>query len=92
MLMKVLGVDFSRTVQYQNSGKEKNFCLVYLSSTKREFRHFNVVVVQRREKMYKKCTKTESVIRVQGCCFANLMLKWEILQKKNLEKKIEKQG
>ena len=35
---------------YQSSGKEKeNCCLVFPSSTKREFRrHFHVVVVQRR--------------------------------------------
>ena len=30
---------------YQSLGKEKeSCCLVFLSSTKREFRHFNVVV------------------------------------------------
>ena len=34
---------------YQSSGKEKeSCCLVFLSSTKREIRHFHVVVVQRR--------------------------------------------
>ena len=34
---------------YQSSGKEKrSCCLVLPSSTKREFRHFHVVVVQRR--------------------------------------------
>ena len=34
---------------YQSSGKEKeSCCLVFPSSTKREIRHFHVVVVQRR--------------------------------------------
>ena len=34
---------------YQSSGKEKqSCCLAFPSSTKREFRHFHVVVVQRR--------------------------------------------
>ena len=34
---------------YQSSGKEnKSCCLVLSSLTKREFRHFHVVVVQRR--------------------------------------------
>ena len=34
---------------YQSSGEEKqSSCLVFPSSTKREFRHFHVVVVQRR--------------------------------------------
>ena len=34
---------------YQNSGKGKeSCCLVFPSSTKREIRHFHVVVVQRR--------------------------------------------
>ena len=33
---------------YQSSGKEKESrCLEFPSSTKREFRHFHVVVVQR---------------------------------------------
>ena len=41
---------------YQSSGKEKESCyLVFLFSTKREIRHFHVVVVQRRPA--KKCTK-----------------------------------
>ena len=41
---------------YQSSGKEKeSCCLVFPSSTKREIRHFHVVVVQRRLKeMYGK--------------------------------------
>ena len=40
---------------YQSSGKEKeSCCLEFPSSTKREIRHFQVVVVQLRAK---KCTK-----------------------------------
>ena len=33
---------------YQSSGKEKESCLVFPSSTKGEIRHFHVVVLQRR--------------------------------------------
>ena len=43
---------------YQSSGKEKqSCCLAFPSSTKREFRHFHVVVVQRRQR---ECTKKAS--------------------------------
>ena len=36
---------------YQSSGKEnESCCLAFMFSTKREFRHFHVVVVQRRQK------------------------------------------
>ena len=54
---------------YQSSGKEKeSCCLVFPSSTKREFRrHFHVVVVQRRLRNVQK-----SVMHVQSCCFAFL--------------------
>ena len=53
---------------YQSSGKEKeSCCLVFPSSTKREIRHFHVVVVQRRQRNVQK-----SVMHVQSCCFANL--------------------
>ena len=95
---------------YQSSGKpEKNCCLVFLFSTKRGFRHFNVVVVQRRQKMYKKKRDTRAkllfcqskqrgllLFRCSRCCcrrgcLSSLMLNWEILQKKNFEKKNEKQ-
>ena len=49
-------------------GKEKeSCCLVFPSSTKREIRHFHVVVVQRRLRKVQK-----SVMHVQSCCFANL--------------------
>ena len=54
---------------YQSSGKEKeSCCLVFPSSTKREIRHFHVVVVQRRLRNVQK-----SLMEVQSCCFANLI-------------------
>ena len=47
MLVNFFGVDSKGL--YQSSGKEKqSCCLAFPSSTKREFRHFHVVVVQRR--------------------------------------------
>ena len=50
------------------SGKEKeSCCLVFISSTKREIRHFQVVVVQRRLRNVQK-----SVMHVQSCFFANI--------------------
>ena len=52
---------------YQSLGKEKeNGCFVFPSSTKREIRHFHVVVVQRRLSNVQK-----SVMHVQRCYFAN---------------------
>ena len=53
---------------YQSSGKEKESrCLVFPSWTKREMRHFHVVVVQRRLRNVQK-----SVMHEQSYCFANL--------------------
>ena len=46
--------------------RKESCCLVFPSSTKREFRHFHVVVVQRRQRNVQK-----SVMHVQSCCFAN---------------------
>ena len=57
---------------YQSSGKEKeSCCLVFPSLTKREIRHYHVVVVimQRRQRNVQK-----SVMHVQSCYFANLYL------------------
>ena len=55
---------------YQSSRKEKESCCpVFPSSTKREIRHFHVVVVQRRLRNVQK-----SVMHVQSCCSANLNL------------------
>ena len=42
---------------------------MFTSSTKREIRHFHVVVVQGRQRNAQK-----SVMHVQSCCFANLNL------------------
>ena len=54
---------------YQSSGNEKqSCCLVFPSSTNREFRHFHVVVVQPRLRNVQKKRHTQS------CCFANLNL------------------
>ena len=55
---------------YQSSGKEnESCCLVFPSSTKREIRHFHVVLVQRRLR-----NEQKSVIHFQSCCFACLNL------------------
>ena len=55
---------------YQSSGKEKeSCCLVFPSSTKREMRHFHVVVVQRRLRNVQKST-----MQMLSCCFANINL------------------
>ena len=54
----------------QSSGKEEESrCLVSTSSSKREIRHFHVVVVQRRQRNVQK-----SVMHVQSCCFTNRTL------------------
>ena len=51
---------------YQSWGKEKESCrLVFTSSTKREIRHFHVVVVQRRQRNVQK-----SMMYIQSCCFS----------------------
>ena len=49
--------------------EKESCCLVFPSSTKREIRHYHVVVVQRRLRNVQK-----SVMPVQSCCFANLNL------------------
>ena len=55
---------------YQISGKEKeNCCFVFPSSTKREIRHFHVVVEQRGQRNVQK-----SVMHVQSCYLVNLNL------------------
>ena len=58
---------------YQTFRKRTRSCgLVFTSWTKREFRHFHVVVVQRlwRQRNVQK----KSVMHGQSCCFANLNL------------------
>ena len=52
---------------YQSSGKEKeSCCLVFPSSTKREIMHFHFVVVQRRQKMYKKAWSRSELLFCQS--------------------------
>ena len=52
---------------HRSSGKEKESCfLVFPTLTKREIKHFHVVVVQRRQR-----NEQQSVMHVQSCCFAN---------------------
>ena len=54
----------------KESGKEKeSCCLVFPSSTKRENRHFHIVVLQQRLRNVQR-----RVVRVQSCCFSNLNL------------------
>ena len=54
---------------YQTSGKDKKSrWLVFTSWTKREIRHFHVVVVQRRQRNAQK----SGVIQLQSCYFSNL--------------------
>ena len=54
---------------YQTSGKDKESrWLVFTSWTKREIRHFHVVVVQSRQRNVQK----SGVIHLQSCCFSNL--------------------
>ena len=53
---------------YQSSGKEKQSrCLVFTFATKREIRHFHIVVV-----LWLQRNVQKSVMHVQICCFANL--------------------
>ena len=55
---------------YRGSRKEiENRCPMSTSSTKREIRHFHVVVVQWRQRNVQK-----SVMYLQSCCFASLNL------------------
>ena len=55
---------------YQSSGKEKeSCCLVFLSLTKREIRHFHAVVVQLQQRNVQK-----SMMHVQSCCFTTINL------------------
>ena len=59
------GVEIKDCIKGQEK-KERRY-LVFTTSTKREIRHFHVVVVQWRERYVQK-----SVMHVQSCCFANL--------------------
>ena len=56
-------------IKVQEKKRKESCCLVFPSSTRREIRHFHVVVVQRRQRNVQK-----SVMHVSSCCFANLNL------------------
>ena len=60
-------LELNSKTPYQSSGKDKESpCLVFTSSTKREIRHFHVVVMQRRAK---KCTKRREARAKFGLLF-----------------------
>ena len=66
-IFSTIFVELNSEILYRSPGKEKEIrCLVFTSSTKREIRHFHVVVVQWWQK--------KSLTHVQSCCFANLNL------------------
>ena len=53
---------------HQSSGKQKgSFCLMFPSSTKRDFKHLHVIVVQWRQRNVQK-----GVMHVHCCCVDNL--------------------
>ena len=56
-------------IKVQEKKRKESCCLVFPSSTRREIRHFHVVVVQRRQRNVQK-----RVMHVSSCCFANLNL------------------
>ena len=57
---------------YQSSGKEKeSCCLVFTFSTKRDIRHFHVIVSQRQLKNVKK--KRDARAKLLFCFFAVLV-------------------
>ena len=58
-----------KTVSKFRKRKGKLLSHVFTSRTKRETKHFHVVVVQRRQRNLQK-----SMIRGQSCCFTNLNL------------------
>ena len=66
MLGNIFAVEFWGTIS--KFGERASCCLLFLSSTKREFRHFHIIVVQRRQRnAYKKAWCTCKVVG----CFAN---------------------
>ena len=69
MLVIFSGAEFKKTVSEFRKRKRKSLLSSFTSSTKREIRHFHVVVVQRRQRNVQK-----SVMHVQSCCFADLNL------------------
>ena len=69
MLVIFSGAEFKKTVWEFRKRKRKSLLSSFTSFTKREIRHFHVVVVQRRQRNVQ-----TSVMHVQSCCFANLNL------------------
>ena len=63
------GAEFWKTDSKFRNGERKSF-LVFTSFTKRENRHFHVVVVQWRQKK----NVQKSVLHLQSSCFVNLNL------------------
>ena len=62
---------------YQSSGKEKGSCfLVFPSSTKREIRHFHIVVVQQwlRNVQKSRCTCKVVVSLIKTYCFFAVLI------------------
>ena len=69
-LMLAIFLELNSKGLYQSSGKEKeSCCLVFLSLTKREIRHFHAVVVQLQQRNVQK-----SMMHVQSCCFTTINL------------------
>ena len=69
MLAIFSGFEFKKTASEFRKRKRKSLLSSFTSSTKREIRHFHVVVVQRRQRNVQ-----TSVMHVKSCCFANLNL------------------
>ena len=53
---------------WSSEEEKRNYCLVFTSSIKHEFRHFHFVVIEGQQRI-QKC-----VMHMQSCCFANLKL------------------
>ena len=69
-LMLAIFLELNSTGLYQSSGKEKeSCCLVFLSLTKREIRHFHAVVVQLQQRNVQK-----SMMHMQSCCSTTINL------------------
>jgi len=67
---------------YQSSGKEKEICcLVFPSSTKREFNHFHFVFAQRRQRNVQKewCTWKVVVLLIKTYLFFAVLVAVEVI-------------
>ena len=66
-------LEFNSKGLYQSSGKEKEICCLVFrpSSSKREFRHFHVVVVQRWQRNVQKSVITcKVVVLLVSTCYS----------------------